>query len=110
MIAALTRFDLDVLARTADLLLPKPPKPRRWASPLDMACDLDPRTVRTPALEAINAALVRLAEPGGKNRLAVFMSPQEGKSSLCSYWNPLWLLTHDPDLRIIAVSYNAEKS
>jgi predicted phage terminase large subunit-like protein len=85
-------------------------KPRRWASPLDMACELNPQTVRTPALEVINAALVRLAEKPGQGRLAVFMSPQEGKSTLCSFWNPLWLLTHDHDLRIIAVSYNAEKS
>mgnify|MGYP001607304874 CR=1 FL=1 len=91
-------------------LLPKPKPPRRWASPLDMACELAPTTVRTPALEAINAALVRLADKPGQGRLAVFMSPQEGKSSTCSYWNPLWLLTHDPNLRIIAVSYNAEKS
>jgi predicted phage terminase large subunit-like protein len=86
------------------------PKPRRWASPLDMACDLNPQTVRTPALEAINAALVRLANKPGQGRLAVFMSPQEGKSTLCSFWNPLWLLEHDHDLRIIAISYNAEKS
>ncbi len=91
-------------------LTPPEPKPRRWASPLDMACDLDPRVVRTPALEAINAALVRLADKPGQGRLAVFMSPQEGKSSTCSYWNPLWLLAHNHDLRIIAVSYNAEKS
>jgi predicted phage terminase large subunit-like protein len=86
------------------------PKPRRWASPLDMACDLNPQTVRTPALEVINAALVRLADKPGQGRLAVFMSPQEGKSTLCSFWNPLWLLEHDHDLRLIAISYNAEKS
>src|SRR3954462_14556331 len=75
-----------------------------------MACELNPQTVRTPALEVINAALVRLADKPGQGRLAVFMSPQEGKSTLCSFWNPLWLLTNDHDLRIIAVSYNAEKS
>lgn len=83
---------------------------RRWASPLDMACELNPQTIRTPALEVINAALVRLADKPGQGRLAVQMPPQEGKSTLCSYWNPLWLLTNDHDLRIIAVSYNAEKS
>lgn len=84
--------------------------PRRWASPLDMACELDSTMVRTPALECINRALVDLADgriPG--NKLAVFMSPQEGKSTLCSYWNPLWLLAdNDPDLRIIEVSYSDE--
>jgi predicted phage terminase large subunit-like protein len=94
----------------ARLFEPAPPCPRRWPSPLDMACELNPQMVRTPALNAINGALVRLADKSGQGRLAVFMSPQEGKSSLCSYWNPLWLLTHRPDLRVIAVSYNAEKS
>jgi predicted phage terminase large subunit-like protein len=88
------------------------PKPsvRRWASPLDMAAALDPTIVRTPALECVNAALVDLAEgriPG--NKLAVFVSPQEGKSTLCSYWGPLWLLADvDADMRIINVSYSDE--
>ncbi len=96
------------------------PRQRRWASPLDMAVSLDPArisdtgervgTVRTPALNVVNDALVRLANKPGQGRLAVFLSPQEGKSTTCSYWNPLWLLVNNPDLRIIAVSYNAEKS
>ncbi len=106
----MTRTDVALWQAIARSLEPAKPKERRWASPLDMACDLNPTTVRTPALEAINAALVRLADKPGQGRLAVFMSPQEGKSSLCSYWNPLWLLNNDPGLRIIAVSYNAEKS
>lgn len=104
-------LDLETEAwRTVLTASPIMPKPRRWASPLDMACDLDPKTVRTPALECINTALVALAEgrlPG--NRLAVFMSPQEGKSTACSYWNPLWLLSEvSADLRIVNVSYSDE--
>lgn len=75
-----------------------------------MACALDRTTVRTPALEYINRELVNLAEgriPG--NKLVVWMPPQEGKSTLCSYWHPLWLLSDfDPDLRIINVSYSDE--
>lgn len=106
----LTAVDRQMWEAAARLFDPPAPKVRRWASPLDMACDLAPQTVRTPALEAINAALVRLADKPGQGRLAIFMSPQEGKSTTCSYWNPLWLLTNNPDLRIIAVSYNAEKS
>jgi predicted phage terminase large subunit-like protein len=94
----------------ARLFEPPKPKARWWASPLDLACDLDPRMVRTPALECINAALVRLIDKPGQGRLAVFVPPQEGKSTICSFWNPLWLLINDPDMRIIAVSYNAEKS
>lgn len=106
----LTSFDRQVFGKLLERFQPQPEKPRRWASPLDMAQELTPATVRTPALNAISDALVRLADKPGQGRLAVFMSPQEGKSTTCSYWNPLWLLTHDPDLRIIAVSYNAEKA
>lgn len=85
------------------------PKRRRWASPLDMACHLDPTTVRTPALELINRELVALAD-GDEHapRLMVFMPPQEGKSTLCSKWYPLWRLVDDPDRRVAIVSYSDE--
>lgn len=107
---ALSALERDAWAFVVEKFQPKAVKPRRWASPLDMACDLNPQMVRTPALNVINDALVRLADKPGQGKLAVFMSPQEGKSSTCTYWNPLWLLSDNPDLRIIAVSYNAEKS
>jgi hypothetical protein len=84
------------------------PKPRRWPSPLDMACQLDPTTVRTPALEEINRQLVALADEVAEDRLMVFMPPQEGKSTLCSKWYPLWRLIGDPDRRIAVVSYSDE--
>jgi len=50
----------------------------RWASPLDLACALNPAFRRTPALELINDALV-WAENTHSARLIVVMSPQEGK-------------------------------
>lgn len=91
---------------------------KRWPSPLDMACELDPvrnqgteeqsGIVRTPALNLINAALVDLAD-GRETRLAAFMAPQEGKSTLVSFWFPLWLLTCvSADLRILIISYSDE--
>lgn len=108
MTIELTRFDLDVLARTAEMLLPKPPKPRRWASPLDMACELDPTMVRTPALEALNAALMDLID-GPDDRLMVSFPPQEGKSTAVSRWFPEFVLSQvDPDMRIIEISYADE--
>ena len=90
----------------------------RWPSPLDMGAALDPPRVdengertgvwRTPALDLINAALVDLAE-GRERKLAAFVSPQEGKSTLVSYWFPLWLLACvNPDLRILIISYSDE--
>ena len=54
-------------------------RPRRWATPGDMARELDPLTVQTPALDLIDRALVTLADSPGQNRLAIFMPPQEGK-------------------------------
>lgn len=84
---------------------PKPARQRRWASPLDMACALDPTIVRTPALNLINRKLVEIADRPGQGRLATFLSPQEGKSTLCSYWNPLWLLVDNPDRRVLIISY-----
>jgi hypothetical protein len=44
----------------------------------------------------------------GDDRLAVFMSPQEGKSKLVSHGFALWLLTQNPELRIAIVSYTDE--
>jgi predicted phage terminase large subunit-like protein len=84
---------------------PAPPRVRRWTSPLDMACKLDRTIVRTLALELINRKLVELADRPGQGRLATFLSPQEGKSTLCSFWNPLWLLVDDPDRRVLIISY-----
>lgn len=72
-----------------------------------MACALDRSIIRTPALEVINQALVDVAD-GRVSRLGVFMPPQEGKSTICSHWQPLWLLVNNPDLRIIIVSYSDE--
>jgi phage terminase large subunit-like protein len=81
---------------------------QRWPSPLSMAAELDRTIVRTPALNEIDRRLVALANSPRAGRLATFVSPQEGKSTLCSYWHPLWLLVRDPSLRIIIVSYSDE--
>lgn len=83
------------------------PRPRRWPSPLAMAAELDPATVRTPALDLVDSALVDLAE-GRCTRLQVFLPPQEGKSNTGSRWTPAWLLEHDPTLLVGIVSYGAD--
>jgi predicted phage terminase large subunit-like protein len=83
------------------------PAVRAWPSPLAMAQDLDPTVLRTPALDLIDRSLVDVAD-GATDRLQVFLSPQEGKSSLVSRRFPAWLLSHDPTLRIGIVSYGAE--
>ncbi|WP_026931215.1 phage terminase large subunit [Glycomyces tenuis] len=84
----------------------EPPEPRDtpWNTPLDLAVALDPRTVRTPALDLIGSALVDVAE-GRCQRLMISMSPQEGKSEACSRRFPTWMLAKYPWLRIAVVSY-----
>ncbi len=80
------------------------PATRRWATPGDLAKHLDARTIQTPALDLIDAELVRLADtPDG--RLIISMPPQEGKSQRASRRFPLWVLTQNPDTRIAITSY-----
>lgn len=77
-----------------------------YASPLDMAVALDPRVVRTPALDLINERLVAAANTPD-SRLIISMPPQEGKSQLSSRRFPLWMLTQNPETRIAVVSYES---
>jgi predicted phage terminase large subunit-like protein len=83
----------------------------RYPTPGALAKAYLPSTRQTPALDAIDAALVDLAAaPGATGRQMVFIAPQEGKSTRVSCWFPLWLLAQDPTLRIAVVSYSATKA
>lgn len=66
-------------------------------------------TRQTPALEAIDQELTRVAR-GHNDRLMVFCPPQEGKSTRVACWYVLWRLAADPSLRIAIVSYNQQKA
>lgn len=79
----------------------------QYPTPGALAKALDPSTNQTPALDLIDAELVRLvSEPGG--RLIVSMPPQQGKSTRVSQVFPVWALTRDPDLPIIVASYGEQ--
>jgi len=78
--------------------------PRRWATPGELAKQLDPATVQTPALDLIDAALVDVGE-GRCDRLMISVPPQEGKSVRVSRRFPEWLLAANRDLRLAIVSY-----
>jgi predicted phage terminase large subunit-like protein len=83
----------------------------RYPTPGALAQAYLPRTRQTPALDAIDKALVELADaPDDRGRQQIFMAPSEGKSSRVSCWFPLWMLAQDPTLRIAIVSYSAEKA
>lgn len=80
---------------------------KRWESPGTMALDLTPNTIQTPALEAIDRALVKcFQEPD--SRLIITMPPQEGKSTRVANDFPIWALTQNPDLRIVLASYGQD--
>lgn len=77
----------------------------RWATPGDMALELDPdNTVQTPALDVIDAAVGRVFR-GEIKRLIISLPPQEGKSQRISRRTPLWWLVRNPDARIVIASY-----
>lgn len=81
----------------------EPPR-SAWATPGDLAKTINGATVQTPALDVIDAELVRLLdEPDG--RLIITMPPQEGKSTRAAGDFPVWALTRNPDLRIVTASY-----
>lgn len=80
------------------------PKTNPYATPGELARDLDPKTVTTAALDLIDAALVDVAN-GDCTRLIISMPPQEGKSERASRRFPTWMLMRNPDLRITIASY-----
>lgn len=93
--------NLRVLDRAADML---GGTTISYATPGDLARHIDPRTVQTPALDLIDAALVD-AVNGVSPRLIISCAPQEGKTSRISRAFPAWLLQRNPQLRIGVVSY-----
>lgn len=78
--------------------------PARFSTPGELAEYLDPRTVHTEALGLLDRCLIRVADRR-LDRLIWTMPPQEGKSQRISRTFPLWLLLHNPDLRIAIASY-----
>lgn len=78
----------------------------RHRNALDLACELNPRTVRTPALELIADALERAATTPGL-RLIISVPPQEGKSTSCVYALARKLQRHPESTNVIA-SYGAD--
>lgn len=78
---------------------------RRFASPLDYGSVVMPRMVRTPAIEQVNSALVDVLE-GHCERLMVWLSPQEGKSTVTTRFTIGTALTWQPEARWGIASYS----
>lgn len=76
----------------------------RFPTPGDLARHIDPRTIQTPALDLIDRYVMNTINTPD-SRLMVFAPPQEGKSQRVSRDLPIWMLTRNPDLRIVSGSY-----
>jgi predicted phage terminase large subunit-like protein len=78
---------------------------RRWATPGQMARAIDVGTKQTPALDLIDAALVKVAD-GDVDKQMIFCPPQIGKSERAVRRFVEWLLDLDPTLRIVVASFD----
>lgn len=76
-----------------------------FASPLDVARIVEPKTVQTQALDIIDAALIAAENGTGPRRLIISMPPQEGKSQRVSRHFVTWLLQRDPSRRVAMIGY-----
>lgn len=78
----------------------------RWPTPGALAVSLDKRTRETPALRAIDRAVINcLNTPDG--RLIISMPPQEGKSQRVVRRGVLFALLRNKGTRAAVVSYEA---
>src|SRR5699024_9002690 len=76
---------------------------------LDQSQESDPRFRARRHLRYLSDATpeaVRDVERGQNQMLAVSMPPRAGKSTLVSYYSPLWLLRRHPEWETIMTSYD----
>jgi hypothetical protein len=102
----------DPFALAADAFTPREATlaDEEFPTPGALAMALDPaENINPPHLQELDAALVKAAS-GEIPRLFVTMPPQEGKSTRAVRYYVLWLLKHNPDLRIAIVSFESDKA
>lgn len=84
------------------------PREKPWETPLDAARALTPdRSKQTPALQLIDDFLIR-AYTTPNFRGIISMPPQNGKSERVSKAFPAWVLSQNPDTRIVVASYQQQ--
>lgn len=98
-------MNLDLVAAAFDNIMETGAQRPQWETPGELAAELDPRTVQTEALDLIDEALV-WAFNTPDSRLIISVPPQEGKSTRCGVFFPLWVLTQRPSTRIVMTSFS----
>lgn len=88
-------------------------KSRKWDSPAAMAYDWSRQHQgrytwdRAKHLDLLNEWIVSL-ESDNRDSIMVSMPPRHGKSELLSFWYPVWLITHNPLLQVMFITYGGE--
>lgn len=77
---------------------------RRFPTPGHLAAFLDPTTVQTPLMAALDKIALE-CDAGARTRWLISCPPQEGKSQRTAIATPLWLLLRKPSRRIVIASY-----
>ena len=81
-----------------------------FATPADVARVVDGhRSLDTPMLRAVNAALMRTVSKRG-GRLIITTPPREGKTTRGARDFPLWCWTQNPEQAVTIVSYDADRA
>jgi predicted phage terminase large subunit-like protein len=75
-------------------------------SPALLARYLDP-SFRVPPHVQLMSREIRKAVTAGSGRLIISMPPRHGKSWMCSYWTPAWVLEVWPEWDVIMAGYGA---
>lgn len=79
------------------------------ASPIEQARELDSNFSPRPHLEYLSERISQAVHDveGGQSRfLAISMPPRTGKTTLTTYYTPLWLLRKHPEWQVALISYD----
>lgn len=79
---------------------------RRHKGPADLAAELDPTMVRTPAVELVSREMEEAITTPGSRKI-ITMPPQEGKTTLAIH-AAVRAFQHNPDTRVLYLSYSEE--
>ncbi|MDJ0321842.1 phage terminase large subunit [Pseudarthrobacter sp. PS3-L1] len=98
-------MSLSMFEAAARMFEPAPPP--KWATPGEMAVELDAKTKQTDTMRLFDEALV-WAWNTPDARLIISCPPQAGKSQRAVRRFAAWALTQNPETRITVCSYNTD--
>lgn len=104
VLSALTPAERRLAQPRVDALLKRRQAINRFPTPGHLAQFLNRGTVQTPLLDKMDEVIAQ-AWSGLQRRWIINTPPQEGKTTRISQVGALWLLLHDPSLRIAVASY-----